>query len=346
MKPARNKMILTLFLTQLLCFTTIGCSDDETDRGGSEASDAAWIGVYVQELDPELKEYLDLDRNEGVIINRVVNNSPADRAGLEEEDLIVRFNRKQIVTSRDLAKAVAATSPGDKARAELIRDDKRRTVSVIIGKRPDMESGQEQRYGRMPSGHHPGSFHSNRPWLGIEMTEMADDLADYFDVNSDDGVLILSVTEDSPAHEGDIRAGDVLMEIAGDRIRRERDVFKALSRHEAGDEIEIKVRRKGRNKSLDVILGSRSAGRYGFNQGDWHEFHRDMRQWQREFRNQMEHVMPQVERELRELEHIEIPLREIEEEVRREIDKAQDQIRIELNELKLQLRGDELNNSL
>ncbi|RMF56859.1 MAG: PDZ domain-containing protein, partial [Calditrichaeota bacterium] len=74
-------------------------TDRDRDGGG-------WIGVYVQDLDRDLREYLGVDAPYGVLVNEVLPDSPAERAGLREEDVITKFAGRRIRNTRDLTRAV------------------------------------------------------------------------------------------------------------------------------------------------------------------------------------------------------------------------------------------------
>jgi len=97
----------------------------------------------------------------------------------------------------------------------------------------------------------------NRGYLGIEMRDMDEDLAGYFGVKAEEGVLVLEVVEDSPAEAVGMKAGDVILSIDGEEVGEAQDVYDILHDFEPGEEIEIAVMRHKRKQSFKVELDER-----------------------------------------------------------------------------------------
>jgi serine protease Do len=95
-----------------------------------------WLGVAMQDLDEEAAKKLGLDGGHGVLVYRVVPDSPADRAGIEGGDVIVHWNDQDIHGQLDLSRTVARTEVGSKAAVELIRAGKPMELEVTVGRRP------------------------------------------------------------------------------------------------------------------------------------------------------------------------------------------------------------------
>lgn len=113
----------------------------------------------------------------------------------------------------------------------------------------------------------------SRAWLGIHMEDLGEQLAEYF---GGDGVLIKEVVEDSPAAEAGLKAGDVVTRIGDDDVEDGADIVKAMRDREPGDEVEVKVRRKGKDKRFDVTLAEREfdahANAFYFDKDGGHDF--------------------------------------------------------------------------
>ncbi len=231
-----------------------------------------WIGVYVQDLDGELRRYLDVDERYGVLINDVISDSPAEAAGMQDEDLIIQFDGKRIRDTDDLTRAVQRTRPDKKVDVEIIRDKQKKTVQLTVGERRARYSDNDRRRVTVIRG---------RPWLGIRMAEINEDLAQYFSVEKNAGVLILSVEERSPAEKADLKAGDVILELASRKVRDLEDVYNILSDYNRGDEVEIKIKRRGDTRTVKVEL-DRPPHSYHF---DFDE--RDPRAWKEELRDEL-----------------------------------------------------------
>ena len=95
-----------------------------------------WLGVATRPLTPELAKQLGLADTNGALVTGVIRDSPAAAAGIVSGDLIVRWNDRATMESRDLGPAVAATKPGSAATVEVIRDGKKKTITVQVRERP------------------------------------------------------------------------------------------------------------------------------------------------------------------------------------------------------------------
>ncbi len=101
------------------------------------AEPTPWLGVYMQELTPELREGMGYRGDGGVILNRVVPDGPAARAGLRKGDVIVRVNSRTVDSPAALQEAVRAARVGQSISVEVFRDGGRRIESVWLEARPD-----------------------------------------------------------------------------------------------------------------------------------------------------------------------------------------------------------------
>src|SRR5690242_18237309 len=111
------------------------------------AGDTPWLGVYTQELTPSLRTGLDFS-GDGVLVNRVIPESPADRAGLRKGDIIVGVNSRTPRSPDDLANMVQGGRVGQSVRLEVVRDNERRSLSATLAARPDRDDDQTWTNGR------------------------------------------------------------------------------------------------------------------------------------------------------------------------------------------------------
>lgn len=120
--------------------------EDEDDNGDepqvirwkTERADAkgGYLGVQVQDITRSLMKARDLSTDEGALVNRVEDESPADDAGMKRGDVIVELNREKIGDSNDLVKEVRSLEPGTKVDVVVLREGLRKTLKVEIEKRP------------------------------------------------------------------------------------------------------------------------------------------------------------------------------------------------------------------
>jgi C-terminal processing protease CtpA/Prc len=106
------------------------------------SSSRAWLGVFTQELSDDLRDGMDY-RGEGVLVNRVLEGSPAEKAGIEKGDVIVSVNDKSVRDPEQLYEAVHSLHSGDRARIEIVRDGKHQTLNATLSSRAETRDRSE-----------------------------------------------------------------------------------------------------------------------------------------------------------------------------------------------------------
>jgi C-terminal processing protease CtpA/Prc len=225
--------------------------------GACYAKEDAWLGVVLQPLSDELKDAMDIDHDvQGVLVSDVVAESPADASGLEDGDVIVAIGDDEIESVTEAVDAIKAFEPGDDVDVVVLRDgNKRKVIQVELGERgkdkimdlgldfiPEITKGFKWIGG-------------SQGFLGVEIHDMSADLADYFDVDEGEGVLVLGVNEGSPAEEAGLRAGDVILEVEGKEVGDTDHLVKYVRQGDPGDRVELKIKRKHRTETVQVTLG-------------------------------------------------------------------------------------------
>ena len=105
------------------------------------------VGVFIQEVTEDIADSLGLDEAKGALIASVTETGPADEAGLQAGDVIIRFDGKEVVKSRDLPRIVAETAVETTVAVEVVRDGKVNTLSVTLGELEQAENGACYRRG-------------------------------------------------------------------------------------------------------------------------------------------------------------------------------------------------------
>jgi len=211
----------------------------------------AWLGVSIQEVPSKLRRHYDLKRDHGVLIIFVVDDSPADLADLESGDLILAIDGIVITSPSQFSQTVRKYQSGDKVSLNVIHDGKEKTLQVELAK-PKAEDFEGSIFHFGDKGF---AFNiDKRPFLGVYLQDLNEDLARYFKVKPDAGVLVTEVEEDSPAEEAGIKPGDILAKIADETVRSAEDVLESLADYEAGDSVEIVLQRAGSEKKVKVEL--------------------------------------------------------------------------------------------
>jgi len=193
-----------------------------------------WLGVTIQNVDRNLAESFGLDKPRGALISQLQEDGPADRGGLKEGDVIVRFDGAEILTSSDLPHVVGLLRPGTEAEVEVIRDRGRETLTVEVG-----GLGSDDTAGIAAGGR--SSVQGGRTGLVVE--EIGDQLRSRWGISG--GVVATEVMPDSPADEAGIRAGDVITLIAGQPITSLESYRRTVDKLEAGRSVPVRLIRRG-----------------------------------------------------------------------------------------------------
>ena len=160
-----------------------------------------FLGVVIQDVTQDLADALDVEVNSGVLIANVGPDSPADRAGIRQGDLIVTFNGRPVKSSNQLRNAVAAIRPGDSVPVSLIRDGREREVDVEIGEQP-----ADMRAAFQPGSQQPMDF------FGMSVEPLNPASAEQFGYVGLTGLLVTTIEEDSPAAKAGLRQGALIVE--------------------------------------------------------------------------------------------------------------------------------------
>lgn len=228
----------------------------KTETPGTESGNG-YIGVYLQELTSQVKKGLDLKVENGVLVSGVEEDSPADNAGIEDGDVIVRFNGKSVSSADELRSAVRATSPGKAAKVDVVHDGDSKTLTLTVSERPEQETMHWESHG---DGDAPMMFARDfsmfgGPRLGIQAKELDDEgLASYFGARKGDGLLVLSVDDESVAGKAGVKAGDIISKVGDDKIEDTQDVRHALKDYDKGDKFDITVIRHGKSQALKATM--------------------------------------------------------------------------------------------
>jgi len=173
-----------------------------------------WLGIGIQDLNSALAEYFGLTKTEGVLISKVLPGSPAQRAGLKEKDIIVKFDHKKVENTLEFLKMVERSEVDQTTRIKVLRNKLLRDLDVKIGKRPTPEDlelgripGQEDKMLEQPS------EIPLQQWRGIEVSAITPEIASNFNLETSNGVVVTDVKPDSAAEIAGIVAGDIITQI-------------------------------------------------------------------------------------------------------------------------------------
>ena len=154
-----------------------------------------WLGVSIQEVTPELAKSFSLDKNKGALVAEVFKASPAEKAGIEQGDIILQFNGKDIAESKELPRMMAATPVGDTVALKVLRNGKTITCQVNAGEMQEKEVA---------------SLDTPRESLGLTVQNITPDIAQELGLEKAGGVVVANVEPGSPASDAGIQPGDVI----------------------------------------------------------------------------------------------------------------------------------------
>jgi serine protease Do len=196
----------------------------------------AWIGVSYQELTPELASGFGVQRTRGALVNEVVPNGPAAKAGVRPGDIIVDIQGREVREGRDLLRAVLQYPVGEKLSLTVLRDGSQQKLQVTTAARPDQ---REVRAGGSPKPQRGQAKPQSSK--GLELAELTPDLAKRIGYQGPGGVVVANVAPGSAADRAGLMRGDVIEEVNRKPISSERQLDDALG----GVKALLKVHRHG-----------------------------------------------------------------------------------------------------
>jgi serine protease Do len=192
------------------------------------------IGVTIQELTRELAESFGLSKPSGALISSVEKNAPADKAGIEASDVILKFDGKTVNSSSDLPRMVAAIKPGSKVTVELWRKGASKQVTVQVAEMP--EDGKMARAAKKQDDD-AGETISR---LGISVSELSKEQQQELQIN---GGLLVEDVKGSAARAAGLHQGDVLLAIGNTQIRSLAQLNEFIKQVPKGKNVALLVRR-------------------------------------------------------------------------------------------------------
>jgi C-terminal processing protease CtpA/Prc len=247
-------------------------TEGEEIKVSVEVEELAWLCVSIQDLTDKIRAKLGLaDDVDGVLVTDVHEDSPAEKAGLADGDVIIAVGGQEAHSVSKLGDLIGSKAPGTEAEIVVLRDGKQKKVVAILGSSPVMVS---------TSGHGgllegllglkslegitiPGipwidigiSKASGRGRLGVYPDDLSEGLAEYFGVPGGKGALVEDIVDDSPAEKAGIKPGDVIVKIGDDKVSDVGSLVEAIGNMEADVETPIVVFRKGKELSLKATVG-------------------------------------------------------------------------------------------
>ncbi len=196
-----------------------------------------WLGVGIQEVTPALAKSFDLKEKKGALVSQVYKDSPAEKAGIEQGDIIVQYDGKDVADSKDLPRMVASTAVGKSVTVKLLRNGKPVDREVKVG---EMEEKQEM--AKAPS----------QKSLGITIQNITPEIARSLGLKKDTGVVITRVEPGSPASEAGLQSGDVILEVNRTPVKDAGDFVKKVEKARDQNNVLLFIQR-GQNNLFAAV---------------------------------------------------------------------------------------------
>jgi serine protease Do len=202
-----------------------------------------YLGLLPQDIDENLAKALKIKTTEGALVGDVTKGKPADKAGIKQGDVIIKFNGQKVKNSTDLRNMVAAAQPKSKATIVLIRDGHEKTVDVILGERPLPQKSQSQE----------SQKEEMNTKLGLNIQNLTPEIAKQLGYENEPyGVVITEVKSESAADDAVLKPGDLIKEVNRVAVKSVHDFNKIVAKSKSGDSLALLIRR-GNNSFFTAV---------------------------------------------------------------------------------------------
>lgn len=196
------------------------------------------LGVNIEPVTQKMADYLGLKTPQGALVNNVVKDSSADKAGIKVQDVIVKFNGKKVDTSSTLPPLVGAVKPGTKVSVDIVRDGEPLKINAVLGGL-DEDTQVAAR----------GSGSASKLDLGFDVSNLSDDDKQQLDVEN--GVVVKDISSRDILRDG-LRQGDVILKVAKTAVKNVKHFKKLLSGLDEGEPIVLLVKQAGVNRFIVI----------------------------------------------------------------------------------------------
>jgi serine protease Do len=213
--------------------------------------DRGWLGVVIQNVTDEIADSIGLSEAKGAMVTKVAEDGPAAKEDIKAGDVIVAVNGDRIDDSRDLARKIAELHPNTDVKLSIIRYGNKHEVDMKLG--------------TFPSGKKLAALEEDKPETGMQLENLGLSLAPAVKVPGagEDGVVITEVDPNSDAADKGLKAGDVILQVAGETVSQPSDVAKgvkkAMEKAKDKDKVNVLVQVKTGDQTRFVALSLKKA---------------------------------------------------------------------------------------
>jgi serine protease Do len=234
---------------------------------------SGWLGVETQEVTTEKARELKLSAERGVILGKIIPDSPAAKAGLKENDVVTEINGQRVEGAAQFRRMLHEIPAGRTIQLTVWRDGRSQSLNATLGKSEERHRSMKMVTPtpgtfafRMPDMNvipdipsmewNGGMLFGGSPRLGIDAEDLSGQLGTFFGAPDGEGILVREVNSGSAAEKAGVKAGDVITSLDGDRIRSVGELREKLSakRDEKEKSVKLGVLRNKSALTLNVEL--------------------------------------------------------------------------------------------
>jgi len=236
---------------------------------------SSWLGVEIQEVTADNAKELKLSAERGVVLGKIVPESPAAKADLKENDVVTEINGQRVEGAAQFRRMIHEIPAGRGIQLTVWRDGRAQTISATLGKSGERRHAMKMvtptpgtfafrmpEIPEIPSMEWNGSMLlGGQPRLGVDVEDLSGQLGAFFGAPDGEGILVRDVNSGSPAEKAGVKAGDVITSLNGERIRSVGELREKLSakREEKDRTVKLGVLRNKSEISLTVELPAPAA---------------------------------------------------------------------------------------
>ncbi|MCK9276327.1 MAG: DegQ family serine endoprotease [Syntrophales bacterium] len=197
-----------------------------------------FLGISIQDLTPELAESFGLKHEEGVLIAQVMDDTPAEKAGLKPGDVITSVNGNAVETAHDLSARIAGMKPDTKVDMKVLRDGEEMTISAELGTMPGTDVSED-------GGDQQPSDRQKQKW-GLSVQDITPEISQQLKLKFDEGVIIMQVQPGSPADNAGLQQGDIIREVERKEISNMREFLNTMQKLDDRERLLLQIQRNDR----------------------------------------------------------------------------------------------------
>jgi serine protease Do len=227
-----------------------------------------WLGARIGEVTADKVKELKLPAERGVVLGKIVPDSPAAKAGLKESDVVTEINGQRVEGTEQFRRMVREIPAGRTAQFTVWRDGRAQAVEVTLGK-AEMRHGASTFVApaapgsfsfQMPNMPEMGTVFEGSPWtpsrtrLGIDAENLDGEFGHFFGAPDGEGILVRGVFPDTPAAKAGLKAGDVITSVNGERVRSVGELRSKITEKQQEKTLKLGLIRNKAELSVSVEL--------------------------------------------------------------------------------------------